>query len=146
MVLLVPDIRHKRPARLHKDLWNLVEFWQKWEFAGDLPAKSFRSDTKRHCSGDVNKCSRIQPIHLMLESLIVHKKCVPAEAFRLVESTFGKMTMGKLAKEIRHKVTAGTLFLQMCVLEATNEIFMQRLPNESFLVNANVFCQALLHS
>ena len=110
----------KRPARLADNLDKIGELWQEWEcgIAGGMPAKSFRDDTKRLCSSDKKKFSRRKPIYQLLESVIVYKKCVPAEAFRLVESHLGKHKMGKLAKLIRDHVSGGTmppaLFVRSC--------------------------------
>ena len=106
-----------RPARLQGGLRRIGELWQEWEhgIGGCLPAKTFRKDTSRLSSGDNNKFSRRKPVYLLLESLIHHKKCVPAEAFRLVEDAFGKLTMTKLGDEIRSGVNRGTLPPSLCV-------------------------------
>ena len=100
-----------RPARLADNLDKLGELWQEWEHGvcGNAPAKSFRSDTSKLCKKDKQKFSRRKPIYQLLESLTVCKKCVPAEAFRLVESHLGKHKMGKLAKLIRDHVSGGTM-------------------------------------
>ena len=100
-----------RPAALADNLDKIGELWQEWEhgIAGNMPAKSFRDDTKKLCSKDKKKFSRRKPIYQLLESLIVYKKCVPAEAFRLVERHLGKLKMGKLATLIRTHVEAHTV-------------------------------------
>ena len=69
-----------------------------------LPAPS-----KKLCSKDKKKFSRRKPIYQLLESLIVYKKCVPAEAFRLIETHLGKLKMGQMAKLIREHVEGGTM-------------------------------------
>ena len=100
-----------RPAALCDNLDKIGELWQEWEhgIAGNMPAKSFRDDTKKLCSKDKKKFSRRKPIYQLLESLIVYKKCVPAEAFRLIETHLGKLKMGQMAKLIREHVEGGTM-------------------------------------
>ena len=101
----------KRPARLADNLDKIGELWQEWEcgIAGDTPAKSFRDDTKRLCSSDKKKFSRRKPIHQLLESWTVHKRCVPAEASGLTETHLGKLKMGQMAKLIGEHVEGGTM-------------------------------------
>ena len=103
-----------RPAKLSANPRSVGVLWQEWEFGvgGNLPAKALHHDkkaSKKLVAGDRNKLSRRLPIYLLLDSLIRFKKCVPAEAFRLVEKHFPKMNLTKMSGEVRRRAMAGTL-------------------------------------
>ena len=97
-----------RPARLADNLRSVGQFWQEWEhgIGGNLPAKLWK---EQHTTGN-SKYSQRKPIYLLLDRLINIHKELPTEAFRLVEENFpAKITMTKLADEIRVRELNGTL-------------------------------------
>lgn len=97
-----------RPAKLAPNVKGLGELWQEWEhgIAGSKPAKEW---TKNETAGN-SSYSRRLPVWLLLERLIVSKKKLPAEAFRLLELFYGERTsITKMGVLIRKQELNGSM-------------------------------------